>query len=85
MPLPIVFMFSGQGSHYYQMGKELFEENKTFHDWMLKADHLYHDLTQLSVIDHLYSKENIKAKPFTQTLLTHHYFHGRICTHTSHA
>jgi len=33
----VVFMFSGQGSHYYQMGKELFEQNSVFRKWMLKG------------------------------------------------
>ena len=71
MSLPIVFMFSGQGSQYYHMGRILFEKNIIFKNWMIKADYLCQEIMGLSVIDHLYNNQITKDQPFTQTLLTH--------------
>jgi acyl transferase domain-containing protein len=47
-------MFSGQGSHYYQMGKALYEENPVFRRWMQDADAIYQDQVGLSIINELY-------------------------------
>jgi trans-AT polyketide synthase/acyltransferase/oxidoreductase domain-containing protein len=71
MSLPIIFMYSGQGSHYYQMGKALFETNKTFNDWMQRANAFCYKLIGLSVIDHLYDNQKTQSQPFTRTLITH--------------
>jgi bacillaene synthase trans-acting acyltransferase len=65
-----VFMFSGQGSQYFQMGKELFEKNDTFHHWMVRLDELARRSTG-SVVDALYSGARAKGDPFDRTLLTH--------------
>jgi len=71
MTIPLIFMFSGQGSHYYQMGKQLFVENKTFRQILLNADKHYQALTMFSLIDQLYHPSNPPEKLFTRTLLTH--------------
>jgi acyl transferase domain-containing protein len=71
MKLPVVFMFSGQGSQYYQMGKQLFATNKTFNEWMLKSDHIYHDLTGQSLLTTLYNENTPRSEPFKETLLSH--------------
>lgn len=64
-----VFMFSGQGSHYYQMGRELFDADDVFRHWMMTLDGLGRRLCGRSVIDALYSSS--KAEVFDRTLLTH--------------
>lgn len=66
-----VFMFSGQGSQYFQMGRELFKRNDTFHDWMVRLDPIARELTGCSVIGTLYSDACRKGDPFDRTLLTH--------------
>src|SRR5688572_9620134 len=71
MTKPIVFMFSGQGSHYYQMGRELFEQQPIFRHWMQLADSIYQELTGLSIIHELYENGHKKSEPFVRTLLTH--------------
>jgi len=62
-------MFSGQGSHYYQMGKQLFEGNSVFRRWMLRLDDFARQRSGDRVIDAIYSSN--KAEVFDQTRLTH--------------
>jgi len=71
MKKPIVFMFAGQGSHYYQMGRKLYEQNPTFKQLLQTADSLHKEITGLSILDHLYNDRNKMIDPFRRTLLTH--------------
>jgi bacillaene synthase trans-acting acyltransferase len=64
-------MFSGQGSQYFQMGRELFEGNETFRGWMVRLDEIARRSSGRSVIDTLYSDGRGKGDPFDRTLLTH--------------
>lgn len=64
-----VFMFSGQGSQYFQMGRELFETDVVFSRWMHRLDLLAQKHTRQSVIEAIYSGG--KAQTFDRTLLTH--------------
>jgi trans-AT polyketide synthase/acyltransferase/oxidoreductase domain-containing protein len=66
-----LFLFSGQGSQYYQMGRMLFEQNAIFRHWMKTADLIFQDLTGLSVLQSLYHPDHVKSLPFSRTLLTH--------------
>lgn len=63
-------MFSGQGSHYYQMGRELFEINPIFKHWMQKGEQIYQDLTGVSLIQELYHPQHKRSDSFTQILYT---------------
>jgi acyl transferase domain-containing protein len=72
LPVSIVktiFMFSGQGSHYLQMGRELFENNAVFRNSMLRLDALAQMLGGDPVIEAVYS--GAKEDLFDRTLLTH--------------
>jgi bacillaene synthase trans-acting acyltransferase len=64
-------MFSGQGSQYFQMGRELFETNVLFRDWMIRLDDVVQHCMGTSVIETLYSNRERKGNPFNRTLLTH--------------
>ncbi|MCR8985513.1 acyltransferase domain-containing protein [Brevibacillus laterosporus] len=74
MEKPIVFMFSGQGSQYFQMGKELFDQNPSFRRWMLQLDRISSSITGESVLEILYDptkakgidliRRNIHIQPF---------------------
>ncbi|RAP24076.1 Malonyl CoA-acyl carrier protein transacylase [Brevibacillus laterosporus] len=67
----VVFMYSGQGSQFYQMGKTLFEQNEIFRSCMLQLDSNVHDLIGISVLDELYDDHKKMTEPFTRTLYTH--------------
>jgi bacillaene synthase trans-acting acyltransferase len=66
-----VFMFSGQGSQYFQMGRELYDCDDTFREWMIRLDGVAQEVSGRSVIETLYSGARSKADPFDRTLLTH--------------
>jgi bacillaene synthase trans-acting acyltransferase len=66
-----VFMFSGQGSQYFQMGRPLFERNDTFRDWMVRLDDLARRSSGRSIVETLYSGVHSKGDPFDRTALTH--------------
>lgn len=61
---PIVFMFSGQGSQYYQMGKELYEKHPRFKLWMDHCDSIAFPLLGRSLVEIIYSSE--KVVPFDE-------------------
>lgn len=69
--LPIVFMFSGQGSQYYQMGKMLFEHNKIFKNHMIDADSYFIKMTGNSLIKILYDSNKRQTDLFLDFSLTH--------------
>lgn len=71
MSKKIIFMFSGQGSQYYKMGKNLYEENKCFEEWMNKLNHMTSDVLGESICNKIYNSEKKKHHPFDRTLYSH--------------
>ena len=68
MGKPLVFLFSGQGSQFYHMGKELFDQNDIFRKWMSELDSMVFDIIGDSILDHIYDKNRKKSDPFDHTL-----------------
>lgn len=66
-----IFMFSGQGSHYFQMGHALYERAPAFRRWMTRLDEVVRDEAGYSVVAALYDKRNLKSDTFDDTRLTH--------------
>jgi bacillaene synthase trans-acting acyltransferase len=66
-----VFMFSGQGSQYFHMGKALYENNAAFRGWMQRLDETARAASGTSVVEALYAEARQKGEPFDRTLLTH--------------
>lgn len=64
-----VFLFSGQGSQYYGMGRELYENNKIFNFWMNECSEIVSSYTGTSLIEMLYDPSK-KGKPFDELLHT---------------
>jgi len=69
MNLKKVFLFSGQGSQYYGMGKELYENNKIFNFGMNECSEIVSAAIGTSLIEMLYDPAK-KGQPFDQLLYT---------------
>jgi trans-AT polyketide synthase/acyltransferase/oxidoreductase domain-containing protein len=67
----VVFLFSGQGSQYYQMGRELYENHPVFKESMEKLDEVACRILGESVLAHLYDKSKTIGDLFDRTLYTH--------------
>lgn len=67
----VIFMFSGQGSQYYQMGRELFEHNPIFRNCMIALDNQVSKNIDASVVDFLYDGEKAKKEIFDRLLYSH--------------
>ena len=66
-----VLLFSGQGSHYYQMGRELFEHDGAFRTCMRELDSIVQDLGHPSVVRSLYGEGRSKSDRFDNIEVTH--------------
>ncbi len=64
-----IFMFSGQGSQFFQMGRELFEQNDVFRDSASRLDALVREATGARVLEAIFSRS--KSEAFDRTTLTH--------------
>lgn len=65
-----IFLFSGQGSHHFQMGDALFRHHSVFRDWMLRLDDIATGLCGQSITAHLYGRRQA-GELFAKTRLTH--------------
>lgn len=71
MKKSIVFMYSGQGSHYYNMGKDLYESNLVFKKNMDYLNEVFEDTTGKSLVDELYVTGKKARESFDNILYTH--------------
>lgn len=69
--MAIVFLFSGQGSQYYQMGKELYQSNHVFRETMKRLDETAKQLIGESIIQQVYNPDKKISDIFNCTRYTH--------------
>ncbi|AXW63798.1 [acyl-carrier-protein] S-malonyltransferase (plasmid) [Ralstonia solanacearum] len=67
----VVFMLPGQGCQFYQMGRELYQNNPVFHRWMNELDTLVRPELGHSVIAEIYHDNNARSKTFDDIRLSH--------------
>ena len=68
---PKIFMFSGQGSQYFHMGKALYDEHPVFRKEIQSLDRLATRLLGQSILDVLYDTSQTKIDIFDRTLHSH--------------
>lgn len=67
----VIWMFSGQGSQYYQMGMELYENDSVFRGEMAKADCVVQGMMGESLLEIIYRPRPDRFEPFRRILHTH--------------
>lgn len=70
MRKPVVFLFSGQGSQYYQMGRDLYHSNASFKRHLDELDDFVYECSGISVISQMYGDKR-KGDLFDNILYTH--------------
>ena len=66
----VVLMFSGQGSQYYSMGKDLYDHHGTFRYWMNYCASVAEAHLGVNLIDTIFRDRTEKYEPFARTLYT---------------
>jgi acyl transferase domain-containing protein len=67
----MIWMFAGQGAQYYQMGRELWEGEPVFRQFIERADRLVQELINESLVDVIYRQRADRFAPFHRLLHTH--------------
>ncbi|HYJ85575.1 MAG TPA: acyltransferase domain-containing protein [Pyrinomonadaceae bacterium] len=70
MSTKTIFMFSGQGSQYYSMGRDLYDNHGTFRYWMNYCAGIAEGHLGVNLINHIFEERADKYEPFTRTLYT---------------
>ena len=65
----IIIMFSGQGSQYYQMGKELYNNHRRFKYWLDYCDEIAQPFIKTSLVAEVFQDIG-KDQPFDRILYT---------------
>ncbi len=68
---PSIWMFPGQGAQYFQMGRELYEDNATYRHWMDRLDAAAADYVGQSLVAVLFDPATAKGASFDYILHSH--------------
>ena len=66
-----VFMFSGQGAQYFQMGQSLFQKEGAFRQELLRLDKIFQAESGRSVLDYIYGVGRSKSDVFDNISYSH--------------
>lgn len=67
----LIFMCAGQGCHYYQMGRHLYETEAVFRHTMDRLDDIHQHYTGVSVVSTLYDDAKRKSDTLDDLTITH--------------
>lgn len=67
----VVFMFSGQGSQYYQMGKQLYHEYGVFRRWLDHFNEFAIKFSGISILAEWFANDKKISDSFDRTIYTH--------------
>lgn len=70
-PMRNVFMFSGQGSQYYQMGRALFDSHAVYRRVLHEQDEIVRGLGGMPVLRAIYDPQAPLSRPMENTALSH--------------
>lgn len=68
---PVVWMFSGQGSQYFHMGRALYERCRYFSAWMDRLDQTAMKYLECSIVSVIYDQARRVSDPFGDITLSH--------------
>ncbi len=68
---PVTWLFSGQGSQFYQMARELYDGDPVFRREMDRGDAIVRPLLNVSLVDEIYRARADRFEPFRRVAFTH--------------
>lgn len=67
----LVFLYAGQGSQFYQMGRSLYDKDPRYHEEVTRLDRIVQELVDYSVLEEIYRQDKKKTDTFQELKYSH--------------